>query len=197
VSIPNILTLLRMLLVPVVIWLIMNGDVAVAFWLFLLAGVTDAADGMIAKRFNQATLLGAYLDPVADKLLLIGVFVTLGVVGALPSWLVILVVSRDVMIMIAFAIAYLVSRPIRVRPLLISKINTAAQITLAAGELLTLGGIATLPGDLRVAAVIVVACLTSLSWAVYFLVWTTHLAGTPATKLGPREDEPTLGRYRK
>jgi cardiolipin synthase len=186
-----------MLLVPVVIWLIMNGDVAVAFWLFLLAGVTDAADGMIAKRFNQATLLGAYLDPVADKLLLIGVFVTLGVVGALPSWLVILVVSRDVMIMIAFAIAYLVSRPIRVRPLLISKINTAAQITLAAGELLTLGGIATLPGDLRVAAVIVVACLTSLSWAVYFLVWTTHLAGTPATKLGPREDEPTLGRYRK
>jgi cardiolipin synthase len=197
VSIPNLLTLLRMLLVPVVIWLIMNGDVAVAFWLFLLAGVTDAADGMIAKRFNQATLLGAYLDPVADKLLLIGVFVTLGVVGALPSWLVILVVSRDVMIMIAFAIAYLVSRPIRVRPLLISKINTAAQITLAAGELLTLGGIATLPGDLRVAAVIVVACLTSLSWAVYFLVWTTHLAGTPATKLGPREDEPTLGRYRK
>ncbi len=196
-SIPNLLTLLRMLLVPVVIWLIMNGDVAVAFWLFLLAGVTDAADGMIAKRFNQATLLGAYLDPVADKLLLIGVFVTLGVVGALPSWLVILVVSRDVMIMIAFAIAYLVSRPIRVRPLLISKINTAAQITLAAGELLTLGGIATLPGDLRVAAVIVVACLTSLSWAVYFLVWTTHLAGTPATKLGPREDEPTLGRYRK
>ena len=187
-SVPNILTLLRMVLVPVVVWLIMTGNVALAFWLFLLAGATDAVDGFIAKRFNQATLLGAYLDPVADKLLLVGVFVTLGVVDALPSWLVVLVVSRDVMIVVAFVVAYLVARPIKVRPLAVSKANTAAQIVLAGGALADLGGIVAVPPDLRIAAIVAVALLTAVSWALYFAVWTRHLAGTPATALGPRED---------
>ena len=187
-SIPNILTLLRMVLVPVVIWSIITGEVALAFWLFLLAGVTDAVDGFIAKRFDQATLLGAYLDPVADKLLLVGVFVTLGIVHALPSWLVVLIVSRDLMIVIAFGVAHLVGRPIKVRPLNVSKANTALQIVLAAGALADLAGMIQVPDPVRQFAIIAIALLTGLSWAVYFAVWTRHLAGSPATEPGPREN---------
>jgi cardiolipin synthase (CMP-forming) len=194
VSVPNLLTLLRMVLVPVVVWLIINGAGEAAFWLFVLAGVTDAVDGFIAKRFNQATLLGAYLDPVADKLLLVGVFVTLGVVGDLPSWLVVLVVSRDVMIVIAFAIAYLVGRPVRVRPLPVSKANTAAQIVLVGGVLADLGLGISMPAGLLQGAIVVVAFLTALSWAIYFAVWTRHLAGSPATRPGPPEVDEVNGR---
>lgn len=186
-SIPNLITLVRMVLVPVVIWLILTDRINLAFWLFVLAGITDAVDGFIAKKFHQETLLGAYLDPVADKLLLVGVFVTLGVVRVLPSWLVILVVSRDVMIVVAFLVAYLVGRPIRVRPLAISKVNTAAQIVLAGGELARLGLSLEIPAGLRLAAIILVAGLTASSWLVYFIVWTRHLADTPATVLRPRE----------
>lgn len=182
-----------MVLVPVVVWLIISGEVAVAFWLFVLAGATDAVDGFVAKRFDQATLLGAYLDPVADKLLLVGVFVTLGIVEALPSWLVVLIVSRDVMIVIAFGVAYLVGRPIRVRPLIVSKVNTASQIILAGGVLADLAGVVGIADNVRLAAIIVVAFLTGLSWAVYFAVWTRHLAGTPATEPGPREDDGGIG----
>ncbi len=187
-SIPNILTLLRMVLVPVVIWLIITGEVSLAFWLFLFAGATDAVDGFIAKRFDQATLLGAYLDPVADKLLLVGVFVTLGIVHALPSWLVVLIVSRDLMIVIAFGVAHLVGRPIKVRPLNVSKANTALQIVLAGGALADLAVMIELPDQLRQSAIISVALLTGLSWAVYFAAWTRHLAGSPAAKPGPREN---------
>lgn len=193
-SVPNLLTLLRMVLVPVVVWLIINGHHAAAFWLFLVAAATDAIDGFLAKHFDQATLLGAYLDPVADKLLLVGVFVTLGVVGDLPSWLVVFVVSRDVMIVIAFAIAYLVARPIRVRPLPVSKANTAAQIILAGGVLADLGLGIDLPQSIRLGAIVIVAVLTGLSWAIYFAVWARHLAGSPATEPGPRESDSGAGR---
>ena len=188
-SVPNILTLLRMVLVPVVVWLMISREFESAFWLFVFAGATDAVDGFLAKRFDQATLLGAYLDPVADKLLLVGVFVTLGMVGGLPSWLVVLIVSRDVMIVIAFAVAYLVGRPVKVRPLMVSKLNTAAQIVLAGGVLAGLGGVIALADSLVMAGIVLVAFLTGLSWAVYFAVWMRHLAGTPATAPGPREDD--------
>jgi cardiolipin synthase len=118
--------------------------------------------------------------------------VTLGLVKALPSWLVVLVVSRDVMIVVAFAVAYLVARPIKVRPLAVSKANTAAQIVLAGGALADLGGFVAVPPDLRIAAIVAVALLTGLSWALYFAVWTRHLAGSPATTPGPREDRHVL-----
>lgn len=180
-SVPNYITLLRIVLVPVVIWLILTGEVRLAFWLFLLAGLCDALDGWIARRFNMQTPLGAHLDPIADKLLLVGVFVTLGVVDALPLWLVVLVVSRDVMIVIAFAVVYLMGRPIQVRPLMVSKVNTAAQITLICGELARLAFSINLLDDIRPAAIIMVAALTILSWLVYFAVCKRHLSGSSAT----------------
>ncbi len=97
-SIPNLITLGRILLVPVVVWAITAGEMRIAFVLFLAAGISDAVDGFLAKRFGMATELGAYLDPLADKAMLVSIYVALGIADAVPGWLVILVVSRDIMI---------------------------------------------------------------------------------------------------
>ncbi len=118
-------------MVPVTIWLIVTDAFLLAFIAFIVAGISDAVDGFIAKRFNLATELGAYLDPIADKLLLVGIYVSLGMLQHLPAWLVILVASRDILIVGGMMLAWLVDRPIKVRPLVISKINTTLQIMLA------------------------------------------------------------------
>ena len=99
-SIPNsnIITLGRILLVPVIVWAIASNQMEIAFAIFVIAGVSDAVDGFLAKRFNMASELGALLDPLADKALLVSIYVALGIWGAVPRWLVILVVSRDIMI---------------------------------------------------------------------------------------------------
>src|ERR1700751_3266437 len=130
-SIPNLITLGRILLVPIVVWAITLGEMRIAFALFLVAGISDAVDGFLAKRFHMKSELGAYLDPLADKALIVSVYMSLGIVGMLPIFLVILVVSRDIMIISAFLLAWLVGRPLSLRPLLVSKVNTVAQILLA------------------------------------------------------------------
>src|SRR3972149_78044 len=89
-NIPNFITLGRVILVPVVFWLLVSGQTQPAFVVFVLAGLSDAVDGFLAKRYGWTTELGAYLDPLADKLLIVSIFVALGVRGALPSWLVFL-----------------------------------------------------------------------------------------------------------
>ena len=109
-SIPNLITLARILLVPVVVWAIATGQMQLAFLLFLAAGISDAVDGFLAKRFGMTTELGAYLDPLADKALIVSIYVTLGITGVIPLWLVILVVSRDIMIVGAHH-AVLAGRP--------------------------------------------------------------------------------------
>jgi cardiolipin synthase len=130
-SIPNLITLGRILLVPVVVWAITAGEMRVAFVLFLAAGISDAVDGFLAKRFGMATELGAYLDPLADKAMLVSIYVALGIADAVPGWLVILIVSRDIMIVSAVILSWLVDKPIALKPLLVSKLNTVAQIALA------------------------------------------------------------------
>jgi cardiolipin synthase len=132
VNLPNTISLCRFAIVPLMIWLIFNGDFPLVFWLFLGAALSDAADGYIAKRFDQVTVLGAYLDPIADKTLLVGVYFALGLSGALPSWLVILVVFRDFAIIVGWLLIMALSGPRRVTPILLSKINTLFQIVLAA-----------------------------------------------------------------
>ena len=97
-SIPNIITLGRILLVPVIVWAIASSQMEIAFAIFIVAGVSDAVDGFLAKRFNMASELGALLDPLADKALLVSIYMALGIWGAVPRWIVILVVSRDIMI---------------------------------------------------------------------------------------------------
>lgn len=187
-SIPNFITLARMMMVPVVVYLIITGQPAWAFWLFLLAGASDAVDGFIAKQFNQATLLGAYLDPLADKLLLISIYVTLGIIGAFPVWLVILVVSRDILILMAFLVSWLIGTPLRIKPIFISKANTAGQIVLAGVELAELGPEWSI-GDLREVLIYLVAALTVASLYAYFATWMRHLASAPQARPGPRNGD--------
>ena len=138
-SIPNLITLARILAVPVILWAIISGEMRIAFALFLAAGLSDLIDGYLAKRFGMATELGAYLDPLADKAMIVSIYVALGIVEAMPRWLVILVVSRDIMIVSAVILSWLVDKPVALKPLAVSKFNTVAQILLALLVLAALG----------------------------------------------------------
>ena len=166
---PNLITFARLLSVPVAVWLIINQRFAVAFWLFLLAGISDAVDGFIAKRFRAKSELGAYLDPLADKALLVSVFVTLGYAGAVQSWLVILIVFRDLLIIGGALLYATMIRALRMQPLWISKLNTALQIALAAA-LLAKAGFDFADGFTEI-LVHVVAATTILSGAAYVVKW--------------------------
>lgn len=132
ITIPNAITLARLAAVPLAVWLILKHEMAFAFWLFVAAGISDAVDGYIAKRFSAQTDVGAVLDPIADKALLVSVYVTLGLTGRLADWLVILVVFRDLFIVGGVLVLYVLGSPPEIRPLPISKVNTALQIALAA-----------------------------------------------------------------
>ena len=136
-NLPNILTLLRILLVPAVILLLREEDYLFALVLFVLAGLTDGLDGWIAKRFDCVSQLGTILDPVADKLLISSTFVMLVLLGDIPFWLVLLVVCRDVGIVGGYLILYTLGLMTTIRPTLVSKVNTALQILLVTGVLLT------------------------------------------------------------
>src|SRR4029079_7675250 len=130
-SMPNLITLARIILVPVVVWAIATGQLRLAFLLFLAAAISDAVDGFLAKRFGMKTELGAYLEPLADKVLIVSLYVTLRITGVIPLWIVILVVSRDFMIVGGILLSWLVDRPVAIRPHLISKVNTGMQIVFA------------------------------------------------------------------
>lgn len=173
-SIPNIITLIRILLVPVIVWAIASGQMKIAFGIFVIAGVSDAVDGFLAKRFNMASELGALLDPLADKALLVSIYVALGIWGAFPRWIVILVVSRDIMIVGAVIISWLFGKPMPMKPLMVSKLNTAAQVALAALVLAALGfNFSSTPYELILMACVTV--LTLLSVAFYLVEWLRHM----------------------
>jgi len=174
-SLPNFISLGRLLAVPLAVWLILIGKFGFAFWVFVAAGISDAVDGFLAKRLNAQTELGKVLDPLADKALLVSVYVTLGQAGHLPAWLVILVVFRDVLIIGGIILSHTLGRPVHMRPLTVSKVNTAAQIVLVAG---ILGGLGL---DLPVAKVVlpmvyVVAVTTAVSGGAYLITWGRFVA---------------------
>src|SRR5262245_62176372 len=178
-SIPNLITLARILLVPVMVWAIAAGEMKIAFILFLVAGLSDLVDGFLAKRFNMATELGAFLDPLADKALIVSIYVTLGIAGAIPRWLVILVVSRDIMIVGAVILSWLMDKPVALKPLTVSKLNTVAQILLA------LVVLASLAFEFEAWWVVqgltaLVAILTLASVVFYIVEWVRHMNGTKA-----------------
>lgn len=174
-SIPNIITLGRILLVPVIIWAIAANQMTIAFVIFVAAGLSDAIDGFLAKRFNMSSELGALLDPVADKALLVSIYVALGIWGAVPRWIVILVVSRDLMIVGAVIISWLSGKPIPMKPLMVSKLNTVAQVAFAALVLASLGfGIASAPFDVILMGFVTVLTLVSVS--LYLVEWVRHMS---------------------
>ena len=178
-SIPNLITMGRILLVPVVVWAITADRMLVAFVLFLAAGVSDAVDGFLAKRFNMTSELGAYLDPLADKTLIVSIYVALGIAGTIPGWLVILVVSRDIMIVGAVMLSWLIGSPLKVKPLLVSKLNTVAQIVFACVVLGALGFQVQADG-LLMGLMVLVGVTTLLSVAAYVREWVRHMNSVAA-----------------
>lgn len=173
-SLPNIITIGRLLLVPVIVSMIVAAQWRDAFFVFLIAGVSDAADGWLAKTFDLRTELGAFLDPLADKALLMSIYVALGIAHAIPPTLAILVVSRDVMILGGVITAWLFDKPVEIRPLFVSKVNTTLQIAFAAA---VLGASAFgLSGDYWFwPMTYVVAALTLASAGAYLGPWIRHM----------------------
>jgi len=127
-NLPNVITLARLLMVPLIVWLILLHEQVLAFSLFLVASVSDALDGFLARVLKERTTLGAYLDPIADKALLVGVYAALGHEHYIPLWVVILVISRDVLIIGGIILVSMLSKPYEMSPHFISKFNTAIQL---------------------------------------------------------------------
>ncbi len=170
-ALPNLISLARLLAVPLAVWLIIQDRYGTAFWVFAAAGASDALDGFIAKQFGLRTVLGGFLDPLADKALLMSVYIALGYRQQVDTWLVILIVSRDILIIGGAILYQTVTQSLTVQPLLISKINTAAQITLAVLLLAKLGlGVAHDYGVID-AMVAIVAATTVLSGGAYVAIW--------------------------
>jgi len=128
VNLPNLITVFRLLLIPVFVIFLLEDKSNLALITFGIAGISDALDGFLARVLNQKTLFGAYIDPVADKLLLATAFVMLAIMGQLPGWLAVVVVSRDVIILGGIGILMLNDRPLTIKPTLASKITTFVQL---------------------------------------------------------------------
>ncbi len=173
-NIPNIITLARMMMTPLAVSMIVSQRFFPAFSIFVLAGVSDAIDGFIAKHFNLRTELGAYLDPLADKALLISIYVSLAIYAGLPAWLAITVVSRDIMILVAVLVSWLLEKPVEIRPVWESKFNTAAQIALA-GFALGVRAYGLNPQPLQTYLEWAVAATTLASGGVYIAQWLDHM----------------------
>ncbi|HRD75516.1 MAG TPA: CDP-alcohol phosphatidyltransferase family protein [Hyphomicrobiaceae bacterium] len=188
VSLPNIITLCRIGLVPVIFWAFVSGRPVLAFAAFVVAGISDAVDGFLAKTFDMKTELGAYLDPIADKLLIVSIYVALGVVKELPLLLVVLVVSRDILIVLGVLLAWLLDRPVRIAPSEVSRWNTAAQLLLVATVLADeafklqleapwIGGASLGYCSVRDILVWSTGMLTILSLGDYARIWLRHMSG--------------------
>lgn len=128
VNLPNLISLARLFLAPVFVWLIANGRFEECFYLCLIAGASDMIDGLVARAMGDQTTLGGYLDPIADKVLLGTIYISLGVYHLLPLWIVILVVFRDFLIFGGALLVLILNINYTIRPLMISKINTCLQI---------------------------------------------------------------------
>lgn len=174
-NLPNLITLARMLMTPLAVLMIISQRFLPAFLVFVLAGVSDAIDGFIAKNFNLRSELGAYLDPLADKALLISIYVSLAIYAGLPAWLAIMVVSRDVMILVAVLVSWLLDKPVEIRPVWESKFNTAAQIALA-GYALGARAYGLDPRPLQTYLEWAVAATTLASGGVYIAQWLDHMS---------------------
>ncbi|MDT8375712.1 MAG: CDP-alcohol phosphatidyltransferase family protein [Mariprofundaceae bacterium] len=169
-NIPNTLTLARIIITPVIVYAILSDEAVVALILMITAGVTDMLDGAIARYFNQRTTVGAYLDPLADKLMLISMFVTLFIIGEVPLFLFLAVIFRDVIIVIG-AMAYeMVTRSLKMEPSLVSKATTFMQIVYVVTMLLHM---ASPLEEVWIGAVVwATFAITCISGLHYMLVWT-------------------------
>lgn len=164
---PNIITLARIALAPVLILLLKDQDYAAGLVVFVVAGASDALDGYLAKRLNVQSRLGAILDPVADKLLLVSTYVMLTVLGHIPFWLVLVVVFRDLLIVGGYMLYTSHAGPVKMRPSILSKLNTLMQIALA--TLVLAQQAAGLDWPLTVHALVVAVLVTTVASGAHYL----------------------------
>lgn len=169
-DIPNVITVLRMLLVVPILWLLLHRRYTEALLLIMIAGASDGVDGLLAKHFGWTSRLGGVLDPVADKLLLVGTFLTLAWIGDLPVWLAVLVILRDVVIISGAVSYHFLIEPVRPEPLLISKINTLLQILLVFSVVFA-QAVIPLPQMLLTLLIYLTALTTLWSGIVYMGKW--------------------------
>lgn len=169
-QLPNTLTGLRLLSAPVLAAFLLYGHQTYAFFVFAFAGLTDAADGFLAKRFGLMTRVGRYLDPAADKFLMLAAFLALSAIHQTPAWLTLLVIGRDVAIVLAIVVARILALPLRIAPLAIGKLCTAVQVGYVALVLLLLALRREAPATVGAAAYIV-AGFTLASWLAYTVLW--------------------------
>lgn len=168
-DIPNLITVFRFLLVTPVVWAMLDDRFGLALLLFGIAGLSDAVDGYLAKRNNWSSRLGAIMDPLADKLLLVCAFVTLGWLGLIPLWLVALIILRDIMIVTGALVYHYKVEKITMEPSMVSKLNTFTQILLVFAVMFS-RGIQALPStwiDVLLYAVVVTTVWSGLGY-----VWT-------------------------
>lgn len=135
---PNILSGMRLILAPIAAWLILNEYDVAALCVFIFAGLSDAADGYLARNFGLASRFGAFLDPLADKLLMLASYLSLTAAGAVPVLLTALVIGRDIVIVAGVGLARVLALPLEVKPLLVGKLSTVAQVLYIALVLLLL-----------------------------------------------------------
>jgi cardiolipin synthase len=168
--VPNLITMLRLAAAPMTAGLLVAGHFNAAFGLFAFAGLSDAADGFLAKRFNLASRLGRFLDPAADKALMLAAFVTLAMLDDVPVWLAVTVIARDLLILLGLAFALALRAPVTVQPLFLGKVCTALQVLYIGWHLAALAfdwpSDAVAPADAYLVAV--VAWVSGLA---YFGVW--------------------------
>lgn len=138
-NVPNFLTLLRIIAIPIFLIFLTDGRSGAALFTFVLAGITDALDGAIARLTNARTTLGAYMDPLADKMLILSAFVVLASMDAVPRWLAVVVISRDVVILTGYLTLFLLTQqPMEIRPSVISKTATLLHLVTLTSVLLSL-----------------------------------------------------------
>jgi cardiolipin synthase len=165
-QIPNILTAIRIVLAPLTAYLLVQGQDLAALFVFAFAGGSDALDGFLARRFGLVSRFGEYLDPAADKLLMLACFITLTMMGYTPLWLTALVIGRDVAIVLGVGIAWLFSLPVKIEPLMVGKASTVVQVGYIGLTMLLLTFKVGMP-VLAEAAGIIAAGFTLMSWFSY------------------------------
>ncbi len=177
ITIPNILTLLRILLTPLFVILLLRDQFGFALLVFSIAGISDGLDGFLARHLNQRTELGAFLDPVADKILLISAFVCLAVLGVIPDWLAVIVISRDILIVLGIAILTIREKEYEIKPTMVSKATTTVQIIMVIVSLLgeNLYGFA----GIRTPLMWITAVLTTISGLHYMMMGMNILQDPP------------------
>ena len=169
-QLPNLITLSRLFMTIPVVWFLYRGDYWPALVLLAIAGMTDALDGYLVRRYGWATDLGAWLDPAADKILMLGIYLAVTLSGLLPIWLLVLVVGRDAWLSLGSLAYRRWVGPLQVEPLMISKINTLFQILLVLGAILKVGILDLDPVWVHL-LIVIVTFTTVTSGVAYTVVW--------------------------